>query len=218
MECSCTKGDVQKHNGYMSDKQALKYQKSTASNSCLYHLRGYLVIYLQSVFSCIVFYVVIWRLQPLPNRKMMQREGWRATWTSTSQAEPVSCSLGSQVYFFHNYDGCFDRERGMSFDCHQQKQEAVSSLWVEEQMFPSLSILLHGSVVKELKYRLGYLTNYLLEVSEWGKWSEKCPRFFQMGTSDAIWPLESITSFGGRLVRIAQVWLWPCCVLVSNAP
>lgn len=142
----------------------------------------------------------------------------KATWTSTSQAEPVSCSLGSQVYFFHNYDGCFDRERGMSFDCHQQKQEAVSSLWVEEQMFPSLSILLHGSVVKELKYRLGYLTNYLLKVSEWGKWSEKCPRFFQMGTSDAIWPLESITSFGGRLIRIAQVWLWPCCVLVSNAP
>jgi len=26
----------------------------------------------------------------------------------------------------------------MSFDCHQQIQGAVSSMWVEEKMFPSL--------------------------------------------------------------------------------
>jgi len=44
MKCSCTKGDIQKHKGYVSDKQALKDWKSTASTSRVYCLLRLFII------------------------------------------------------------------------------------------------------------------------------------------------------------------------------
>lgn len=70
------------------------------------------------------------------SRKMMRREEQMASPTTTGQAKPAPCSLGSQIYFPHNYKWCFGQECGRSFDCHQQSQGAVSSPWVKEEMFP----------------------------------------------------------------------------------
>lgn len=60
-----------------------------------------------------------WRVRPPPARQSLHLAPW-----------------GPRSIFPHNYNWCFGQECGRSFDCHQQNQGAMSSPWVEEEMFP----------------------------------------------------------------------------------
>ena len=126
-------------------------------------LSSKIIYYLWSIISHIGFYFVIWWLRPPPNRKTMWRaEQWRVRPLPAGQSLWLA-PWGPRLIFPRNTTDALTRNVEWVLTVISKSKGLWAPCGWRRRCFQALEVFHHKSMVKELKYRFGSLTNYLLK-------------------------------------------------------